>query len=316
MIRPGDPAAFPPEGLLVLDKPEGVSSAQATARVRRLLGARKAGHTGTLDPGARGVLVCCLGRATRLASALLSRPKTYEAVLTLGVETDTQDAAGRVTAERPVPELRPETLEAVFRRFTGEILQAPPAYSALKHEGLPLYAHARRGRMIRKPPRPVTVYELRLRGVEPPRVHFEVRCSAGTYVRTLAADIGAALGCGGHLSGLVRTECAGFRLEEACGLADLEEALRRGEDPRSRVIPLERALRGVPAAVVADDLAEGIRQGRPLMRSELAAGAPEGTGLLQILDRRGGLIALVEADPGSARLSYRAVFARPGRPRA
>ncbi len=312
MSRPGDPAAFPVEGLVVLDKPEGLSSAQATARVRRLFGARKAGHTGTLDPAARGVLVCCLGRATRLASALLARPKTYEAVLTLGVETDTQDAAGRVVAERPVPELSPEALEEVFRRFTGEILQAPPAYSALKHEGLPLYAHARRGRMIRKPPRPVVVYALALRGIEPPRVRFAVRCSAGTYVRTLAADIGAALGCGGHLSGLVRTECAGFRLEEACGLADLENRFRQGEDLRPRLIPLERALRGVPGTAVADDLAERIRQGRPLARSELGPAAPQGAGLLQILDRRGTLLALVEASPGSARLIYRAVFAGPG----
>ncbi|MEJ5360069.1 MAG: tRNA pseudouridine(55) synthase TruB [Desulfobacterales bacterium] len=309
MTRPSVPRTLPPlEGLLVLDKPEGLSSARATSRVRACLGARKAGHSGTLDPSARGVLVCCLGRATRLASVLLRQPKTYEAVLTLGVETDTQDASGRPVAERPVPELNPRVVEEVFRRFTGEILQEPPAYSALKHEGLPLYAHARRGRIIRKPPRPVTVYALRLRALEPPRVHFEVRCSAGTYIRTLAADIGAALGCGGHLSALARIECAGFRLEEACGLADLEERARRGEDLRRLIVPMARALRGVPAVTVEDDLARRIGRGGAIRREDLPHGAAPEAGWLQVFDRHGELIALLEAAAASARLAYRAVF--------
>ncbi len=292
----------------MLDKPDGLSSARATARVRACLGARKAGHTGTLDPSARGVLVCCLGKATRLASVLLRRPKTYEAVLTLGVATDTQDASGRPVAERPVPELSPRAVEEIFARFTGKILQTPPAYSALKHEGLPLYAHARRGRIIRKPPRPITVYSLRLLSLEPRRVHFEVRCSAGTYVRTLAADIGGALGCGGHLSALTRTECAGFRLEEACSLEDLEERARRGEDLRRLIVPMAQALRGIHAVTVEGDLALRIRRGGAILREDLGHGGAPEAGLLQVFDRQGQLIALLEAAAMSPQLAYRGVF--------
>ncbi len=303
-----------PSGILVVDKPASLSSAAVVARVKRLLGAAKVGHTGTLDPFAVGVLVCCIDQATKLAQFLLHAPKTYEAVLTLGTDTDTQDATGRVVAQRGWENVTEEALKRVLPRFVGRISQHPPAFSALKHEGTPLYVLARRGAPVHKPARPVEVYHLRVLAVEFPRVRFEVRCSAGTYVRTLCADLGEALGCGGHLSELTRTECGGFRLEEALGLEALGELVRQGT-ARGRVIPMARALTGMPEFVAEMPLSEHIRHGRRLSRSELEGRGPtlplDTACVVKVLDSEGELAAVARAVPGSDELQYCAVFAKP-----
>jgi tRNA pseudouridine55 synthase len=232
-------------GIVVIHKPAGISSARAVACVNRLLQADHTGHTGTLDPFARGVLVCCINQATRLARFLMPNRKLYEGTLTLGIETDTQDATGKVVAQRSWAGATVQDLQRVFQRFEGALLQAPPAYSALKHQGVPLYSLARQGRPVRKPPRPIHVFRLRVLAVALPCVRFDVWCSPGTYVRTLAADIGRELGCGGHLSELTRLESDGFTLDQALTLEELEARARRGALSEV-LIPMAKALAGMP----------------------------------------------------------------------
>jgi tRNA pseudouridine55 synthase len=300
-------------GILVVDKPEGLSSAQTVARVKHRLKARRAGHAGTLDPFARGVLVCCINQATRLARFLLHDAKTYAAEMTLGVETDTQDRTGRVTAESDWKEVTDEQLQLCVRRFVGTLSQAPPVFSALKHRGVPLYALARRGAPVQKPARTVHVEWIRLQEVALPRVHFEVRCSAGTYVRTLCADIGRALGCGAHLSALTRTESGGFRIEEALTLEALD-ALARVGDAGARLIPMARALNAYPQIMADSALVEKIRRGRPLSWEDLDRGpaAPAAEGVLQVVDPHGELAAVLRVAPGERRIDYCCVFGGSG----
>lgn len=228
----------PIDGILLLDKPIGPSSNQALQRARRILNARKAGHAGTLDPFASGLLVCCLGRATKLATQLLESDKAYEATLVLGVETDSGDHTGIVVSEA-APEnmgaVSEATIDAILPQFRGEIEQVPPMHSALKHKGRPLYEYAREGVEIERPPRRVTIYTLERLHTEPGRLHIRVVCSKGTYIRTLAQDIGRALGCGAHLGALRRTAVGPFTVDQATGL----EALDQLSDPRSRIISLD-----------------------------------------------------------------------------
>ena len=296
-------------GIVVINKPAGLSSARVVARVKRLLQACKVGHTGTLDPFARGVLVCCIDQATRLARFLVESPKTYEGVLTLGVETDTQDATGRVTAERHGTEVAEEDLYRVLQGYAGVYHQVPPTYSALKHEGVPLYTLARRGRPVQKPAREVFIHHLRLVAAELPRVRFEVRCSAGTYIRTLCADIGRDLGCGGHLSELTRLESGGFTLDEALSLEDLEDLARRGAWGRA-VIPMARALPALAEISAGPPLVEKVRHGRALSLADVGLeGAPDDGRLLKLIDPRGELLALLQRTPGTSAIQYCCVFA-------
>ena len=296
-------------GIVVVNKPPGMSSARVVARVKRLLQARKVGHTGTLDPFARGVLVCCIDQATRLARFLVDGPKTYAGVLTLGVETDTQDATGRVTAERPATRVCEEDLQRVLKCYAGAYHQTPPMYSALKHEGVPLYTLARRGRPVQKPAREVFIYHLRLVAAELPRVRFEVRCSAGTYVRTLCADIGRDLGCGGHLSELTRLESGGFTLDEALTLEDLEDLARRGAW-RQAVIPMARALPAAAEITAGPPLLEKVRHGREVSLADVGPAAAANDGrLLKLIDPEGELLALLQRTPGTDAIEYCCVFA-------
>jgi tRNA pseudouridine55 synthase len=305
-------------GILVINKPAGISSARLVNRVKHLLKARKVGHTGTLDPFARGVVVCCINQATRLAPFLLRSPKTYEGVLTLGIDTDTQDASGRVTARRDGSAVSTEALQQVVQRFEGSYRQSPPAYSALKHEGVPLYTLARRGRPVQKPPREVFIFRFQVLAAEPPRVRFKVHCSAGTYIRTLCADIGRELGCGGHLNELIRLESGGFTLEEALTPEELEDRARRGEAGRV-ILPMSRALPGVAEIAAGPPLLEKVRYGRPLAPADVGlegtpAGLPTGEGrLLKLVDSRGELLAVLKHPPGAERLEYCCVFTRPER---
>lgn len=209
------------DGVLLLDKPAGVTSNGALQAAKRLLNAAKGGHTGTLDPLATGLLPLCFGEATKFAQSLLDADKAYSAVLELGVTTTTGDAEGEVLARTSVA-LSPEQVEAVLDRFRGCIEQIPPMYSALKHNGHPLHELARRGIEVDREPRRVRIDALVLRCVEGSRIEIDVRCSKGTYVRTLATDIGAALGCGAHLRQLRRTAIGTLTLAQAVTLDRLE----------------------------------------------------------------------------------------------
>jgi tRNA pseudouridine55 synthase len=211
-------------GVLVVDKPAGWTSHDVVGRVRRLAGLRQVGHAGTLDPMATGVLLLCVGRATRLLEYLTDLPKTYLAEVTLGAATDTYDAEGEVTARQPVPVLSQEQIDAALDAFRGAIMQRPPAYSALKRDGVALYKRARAGEQVEIEPRPVTVYALDLLAFDGQTVQLRVHCGAGTYVRSIAHDLGQALGCGGHLSALRRTAVGGFTVDDAATLEQLAES--------------------------------------------------------------------------------------------
>lgn len=211
----------PVDGVLLLDKPSGVSSNTALQRARRLFSAAKAGHTGTLDPLASGLLPLCFGEATKFSQTLLDADKAYDAVLRLGVRTDTGDAEGQVLETRPVA-VTEEALAQVLGRFRGGIEQVPPMHSALKHQGRPLYDYARAGVEIERASRRVTVHRLELLGREGDLVRIAVDCSKGTYIRTLAEDIGAALGCGAHLASLRRTRIGTLSVADSCGFDALE----------------------------------------------------------------------------------------------
>lgn len=203
------------EGVFPVDKPEGVTSFRMVQLVRRLSGIKKVGHSGTLDPFASGVLVICVGRpATRLISQLMEGDKEYEATMQLGVITDTQDPEGKVVEKRPVGDITPGSIAECLARFTGKQMQTPPVYSALKHKGKPLYHYARKGVNLVKEPRLIEIKELHCLGFGDDTLTFRVVCSKGTYIRTLAADIGEYLGCGAHLKKLQRTRNGFFSLAE------------------------------------------------------------------------------------------------------
>jgi tRNA pseudouridine55 synthase len=218
-MAPHRPPALDPAGILVVDKPAGVTSHDVVDAVRRRFGWRKVGHAGTLDPLATGVLVLLVGAATREQERFLNDDKEYRGRMRLGVETDSHDADGAVTAthEGPIDASRARVEEA-FSRFRGEIRQVPPMVSAVKHRGKPLYKYARKGQEVEREARPVTIRALEVLAVEGHEVDFSLRCSKGTYVRTLAHDVGRALGCGAHLRALRRTRSGPFRVEDAVAL--------------------------------------------------------------------------------------------------
>jgi tRNA pseudouridine55 synthase len=204
----------PVHGVLLLDKPVGFTSNQVLIQAKRLLNAEKAGHTGTLDPFATGLLPLCFGEATKFSQDLLEADKTYETVVRLGVRTDTADTEGVVVEERPVSCALAD-IEAVVARFRGPILQVPPMHSALKRDGRALYEYAREGIVLEREPRPVTIHELEILDWQAPLLTLRVKCSKGTYVRVLGEDIGAALGCGGHLQALRRTQVGSLGIASA-----------------------------------------------------------------------------------------------------
>jgi len=212
------------DGLLLVDKPADWTSHDVVNFVKNRYRLAKVGHGGTLDPMATGLLVLLLGKGTKKSDAVMAGEKVYEGTLTLGVVTDSQDKEGEVLETLPVPDgLSREDVEALLPRFTGDILQIPPMVSALKKDGVPLYKLARQGKTIEREPRPVTVHALEITSFTPPEVALRVRCGKGTYVRTLAHDIGTALGCGAHLSSLRRTRSGGFEVENAISMDALRE---------------------------------------------------------------------------------------------
>jgi tRNA pseudouridine55 synthase len=277
----------PINGVLLLDKPVGISSNAALQKAKWLLNAKKAGHTGTLDPFADGLLPLCFGEATKFSAYLLDADKTYRAVMQLGVVTTTGDPEGEVMATQPVAVSRSE-FDTVLPSFSGEIEQIPPMHSALKHQGRPLYEYARAGIEIDRPPRRVTIHRLEVVEWSPPRVIIEVKCSAGTYIRTLAQDIGAALGCGAHLTALTRHASGGFSLADACTLCELE-ALPPTQRP-DRLLPIDSLVAHLPAVSLDDASAAALCQGR---HPELQ-GAP--AGLVRVYDRTQRFIGIAKSD--------------------
>jgi tRNA pseudouridine55 synthase len=257
------------DGVLLLDKPRGLTSNAALQRAKRLFNAEKAGHTGTLDPLASGLLPVCFGIATRFAQFLLDAPKRYVATVRFGATTATQDAEGEVTVTKPVLFARGD-LEATLRRFTGSIVQTPPAHSALKFEGRPHYDYARRGIDVPRTPREITIHALELLDWTPPDATLAVSCSKGTYVRTLAADLGDALGCGAHLGALQRTASGGFDIADAVTLEALEAMAEPLRD--AALLPARVLVDHLPRLAVSGEVARRFVQGQAVAAEPLPDG--------------------------------------------
>ena len=265
-------------GVINVYKEAGYTSHDVVAKMRGILKQKKIGHTGTLDPEATGVLPVCLGQGTKLCDMLTDKTKTYQAVMLLGLETDTQDTTGETLLEHTV-KVTPEEVTAAVMDFVGSYAQIPPMYSALKVDGKKLYELARAGKEVERKARPVTIYELQVESIELPRVVMSVTCSKGTYIRTLCYDIGRALGCGGCMEQLTRTRVGSFLLEDSLKLDEIE-ALARAGQIEPYILGVEEVLADYPAIhakTEADNLA---RNGNPLFKNQVqeSASPQEGQG--------------------------------------
>lgn len=278
-------------GFLNINKPQGITSHDVVARVRRALAVKKVGHAGTLDPMATGVLIVCLGNATRLSEYVMDATKGYSATVHLGVETDTYDAEGRVLYEHDTSGITRAEVERLLPLFTGDIQQVPPMFSAIKQGGRKLYELARDGKVVERQPRDVTIHSLTISCWSPPHFSLDVSCSAGTYIRSLAHDIGASLGVGASLSALERTSSGNFRVQDALSLDDLLA------DPnwQRHLIAPEQALEGFFATTLAGSAVNDIFNGRSIPRSETVT---EGT-VAMGYDLGGHLLAVLRADGDS-----------------
>ncbi len=283
------PARQQVDGVLLLNKPAGISSNAALQKAKWLLNAKKAGHTGTLDPFADGLLPLCLGEATKFSAYLLDADKRYRAVMQLGVTTTTGDPEGEVLSTREV-NVDCADITAVLPRFAGEIEQIPPMHSALKHQGRPLYAYARAGIEIERPPRKVTIRALEMIECDPPRVVLDVQCTAGTYIRTLAQDIGAALGCGAHLTALTRIAAGGFSLDQAHSLAALD-ALEASQRP-AWLQPPDCLVAHLPALQLDAAETTALCQGRNVLTTHAHSG------LMRLYTTADRFLGLAQAEDG------------------
>jgi len=272
-------------GILLLDKPKGISSNAALQQVKRLFNAQKAGHTGSLDPLATGLLPICLGEATKITSFLLDSNKKYEGTVKLGVRTNTADAEGDVLQTRPVPVLSDNTIEMALDSFRGEQTQIPPMHSALKLNGKPLYELARQGIEVERQPRNITIFELKKRTFSDDELDIFVHCSKGTYIRTLAEDLGEVLECGAHLSALRRTATGPFDIKQSITLDKLTEMVEQAGSHvlDQYLIPMHNALVDWPEINLSDNSAYYVRQGQPV----LVPKAPS-TGLVRLMGEKPG----------------------------
>ena len=286
-------------GVLVIQKPQGLTSHDVVNQARRILQEKRIGHTGTLDPLATGVLVLCIGKATKIVRYLESDDKDYTAELRLGMTTDTQDADGRVleTREHEAPSF--DRVLEVVQSFQGVILQRPPAYSALKVSGTPSHRLARKGSLPLHAERPVTIHQIIVLEYAYPFIRFSVRCSKGTYIRTLCADMGERLGMGAHLTALVRTRSGRFRLEEAISLDRLAEMILGGQ-AEAALLPLSDALGGFAAVSVDEADAGRIAHGMAIAVPRPFSGGGRAS-RVRILGQDGRLVAVATADEGMLR---------------
>jgi len=307
------------DGILVIDKPQGWTSHDVVAKVRRLTRIKRAGHTGTLDPMATGVLVVCAGQATRVVEYLTGHDKRYRATLRLGVDTDTYDAEGKVTSQRPV-EVSEAALRQALATFVGALEQVPPMYSALKRGGQKLVDLARRGVEIERAPRRVTIHSLDLIAFHPPDAIVDAHCSAGTYVRSLAYDVGRQLGCGAHLAALKRTAAGAFSLDQAVTIERLEAAVVDGSWP-ALLHPIDAALQALPSIRLGHDDALRARHGMPVSMPATQMPAFGDASyqdthtlearLVRVYDPAGELIALARCHRAAKELRPEKVFSQP-----
>ena len=292
----GRPASRPLDGILLLDKPQGLSSNQALQRVRQLYRAAKGGHTGSLDPLATGLLPLCFGEATKVAGLLLGARKAYDAGAVLGVVTDTDDADGAVLRVRDVPPIGDEAIRDALRPLTGRIAQRAPVYSALKQGGEPLYAKARRGEAIDAPVREVEVHALELLARDGPRLSLRVECGSGTYVRGLVRDLGEALGCGAHVTSLRRSWVDPFTRPRMYTLEELEALAGRDEAALDAcLLPIEAGLAGYPRVVL--DAVEA----RRLAQGQAVAAHAGPVAMVAVFSETGRLLGLGRREPGGLR---------------
>ncbi len=252
------------DGVVLLDKPAGMSSQGAVTAVKRAFNADKAGHTGTLDPMATGLLPICLGEATKYSQDLLEADKSYIAQVKFGSRTDTGDAEGQIIEELPLPAFANDVairtaLDALLPKFTGPITQVPPMYSALKRDGKPLYEYARAGIELERAPREITIHSIRWTNVNWPEATLEVSCSKGTYIRVLAEDIGNVLGCGAHLIGLRRTEVGHLNLEQSFTIESIQQGL---QDSSAYILPVDALLQTLPHLTVDEQQAKRLEMGQ------------------------------------------------------
>jgi tRNA pseudouridine55 synthase len=288
-------------GVLVVDKPIGLTSHDVVQIIRKGTNIRRAGHTGTLDPRASGVLVILIGPAVRLSEYVSASDKRYQAILSLGATTDTYDADGRVTSSRPADNITEAQFEQALQSFVGEIEQVPPPYSAVKVKGRKAYEMAREGEEVDLAPRKIKVYNLELLEWAPPEAVIDVYCSSGTYVRSLAYDLGEALGCGAHLTGLRRTKSGRFTLRDAVPLRKLKDAFEDG-NWYQYVIPAAEALSDWPAVELTEEQVDVLRHGHRI------AADPGSQTQARGISMSGELIALMEHDAATSEWQPKKVF--------
>jgi len=285
-------------GIFNIDKPAGWTSFQVVSLVRRLSGVRRVGHAGTLDPSATGVLVVCLGQATRLIEYTMAATKVYRAEVRLGITTDTLDATGKPLCQADPSNIDRRQVEEALADFVGEIDQVPPMFSALKHNGEPLYRYARAQRQVERQARRVTIHRLQLLAFQSPLATIEVECGKGTYIRALAHDLGQQLGCGAHLAALARLQVGPFALADACSLPELEAAFQEGRW-QSLLHPADAALPSWPAVTLSEAQERAVRFGQCLAADSLdpsPAHAVENGQLCRAYSPRGQLVAILRYD--------------------
>lgn len=292
-------------GFLIVDKPEGVTSLDVVREVKRRLGAKRAGHIGTLDPFATGVLPIAINEGTKLIPFVTDEPKEYEATLKLGEETATDDHTGKVISSGRWEGLSLDAIRSAFQTFLGKIRQIPPMFSAIKREGTPLYRLARRGMEVERSERELEIFSLQIEEIDLPRIRFRVSCSRGTYIRALARDIGREIGCGAHLIQLRRLRSGPFRLEQTISWEGL-----RGLLPESAsfpgLIPLEEALPGLPELIGDEHLIRKVRRGREMVVRDLSAEALpnfEKGQWLKITSPQEGLVAILRSEVRGAEIA-------------
>lgn len=302
-----------PDGMVLVDKPEGLSSARVVDQIKKNFQAKKAGHTGTLDPFATGLLPVALGRATRISRFFLGGAKHYRAVVTLGVETDTYDRTGSILSRADshrLSSIHPEQVCETVAGFAGKQQQVAPSFSALKHQGQPLYKLARQGEMIQKPARTIEIYAVTVIHMDLPEFEIAIHCSGGTYIRSMAHDIGRQLGCGAHLSALSRTGVSHFSVDQAHSLSTLCSAA--GQPMDRFVVPMADCLPFIPQVQADAALEKKIRYGQKLFAPEipLPETDPAQAALtpVRIIDTNGRLIAVIEADKTGIAYNYCCVF--------
>jgi len=261
------------DGILNINKPWGKTSFSIVATVKRLSGERRVGHAGTLDPTATGVLPVCLGQATRITEFLIDATKTYQAQIELGITTDTYDASGKVTQKQDPSGISRRQLESALTSFCGLIQQTAPMYSAVKYQGKRLYQLARAGIKVERKSRPTKIYHLELIDWQPPLATIEVVCGKGTYIRSLAHDLGQTLGCGANLKNLIRLRCGLFNIRDAVSVLQLEDAFRYGYW-QHLIYPIDAVLLHWTAIVVSNDMEQVIRNGSPLALENYTTSAP------------------------------------------